>query len=274
MHISNMRGSRNFRQGGGGPGQSDKKSPDNVFFFFFLVLSLFYRSKMVNFNYIYHFSRFQRGSNIFQGGPTFFQGGSNCLFPIETHITCDFPGGGGSGPPVPPSGSALVKYYLVIISYYRVTQDRRQSKTLILSTNVDKKITQNRVWDCHLSIKNTVSSDVWSTYVDCSEQFDCCLSDVRVIPSDTCEMVKAQCFMGIIIKIPVCCKQLTFSMHNPHPPHPPPPPPPHTHTHHVLEKATNHNSLRCIARQNPYETPDETTKQNLSSEKSLDPDQA
>ena len=27
------------------------------------------------------------------------------LFPIETHITCDFPG--GSGPPVPPSGSAL-----------------------------------------------------------------------------------------------------------------------------------------------------------------------
>ena len=32
--------------------------------------------------------------------------GSNCLFPIETHITCDFPGG-GSGPPVPPSGSAL-----------------------------------------------------------------------------------------------------------------------------------------------------------------------
>ena len=35
------------------------------------------------------------GSNFFQGG-----GGSNCLFPIETHITCDFPG--GSGPPVPP----------------------------------------------------------------------------------------------------------------------------------------------------------------------------
>ena len=41
---------------------------------------------MVNFKEIYHISRFQRGSNIFQGG-------SNCLFPIETHITCDFPGG-------------------------------------------------------------------------------------------------------------------------------------------------------------------------------------
>ena len=67
---------------------------------------------MVNFKEIYHFSRFQRGSNIFQGGGggggggvQLFQGGSNCLFPIETHITCDFPG--GSGPPVPPSGSAL-----------------------------------------------------------------------------------------------------------------------------------------------------------------------
>ena len=62
---------------------------------------------MVNFKENYHFSRFLRGSNIFQGGPTFFRGGggSNCLFPIETNITCDFPG--GSGPPVPSSGLAL-----------------------------------------------------------------------------------------------------------------------------------------------------------------------
>ena len=88
-----MRGSWNFRQGG--PGQSDQKSSDNVF----LVLS----------SEIYHSTRFQRGSNIFQGeGANFFHGGggSNCLFPIEIHITCDFPG--GSGPPVLPSGSALV----------------------------------------------------------------------------------------------------------------------------------------------------------------------
>ena len=102
--------------GGGGPGQSDKKSSDvNVFFFFFffffLVLSLFYRSQMVNLKEIYHFTRFQRGSNIFQGGrdPIFSRGGSNCLFPIETHITCDFPGGGGPDPCPPPSGSTLAK---------------------------------------------------------------------------------------------------------------------------------------------------------------------
>ena len=79
--IKDMPGSRNFCQGGGGggggwggPGQSDKKSSDNIFFF--LVLSLFYRSQMVNFKEIFHFSRFHRGSNIFQGGgPTFSRGG-------------------------------------------------------------------------------------------------------------------------------------------------------------------------------------------------------
>ena len=43
---------------------------------FFLVLSLFYRSQMVNFKAIYHFSRFQRGTNIFKGG-----GGGVQLFP-------------------------------------------------------------------------------------------------------------------------------------------------------------------------------------------------
>ena len=75
---------------------------------FFLFISLFY-CQMVNFKENYHFSRYQRGSNIFQGGggSNFFQGGggSNCLFPIETHITCDFPGGRPdplSPPPLDP----------------------------------------------------------------------------------------------------------------------------------------------------------------------------
>ena len=40
------------------------------------------------------------GPTFSRGGSNFFQGGSKYLFPIETHITCDFPG--GSGPPVPP----------------------------------------------------------------------------------------------------------------------------------------------------------------------------
>ena len=60
---------------------------------------------------INQFSRFQRGSNIFQGGggSNFFRGGSYCLLPIETHITCDF--SGGIRTPCPPSGSALVNLY-------------------------------------------------------------------------------------------------------------------------------------------------------------------
>ena len=131
-----MCGSRNFSQGG--PGQSDQKSSDNVFFCFFfspqlilqksngqfqrnlsfLVLSLFYRSQMVNFKEIYHFSRFQRGSNIFQGGPTFSRGGSNCLFPIETHITCDFPGGVRT--PCPPLWIRTCTLTLMVDHYYYI----------------------------------------------------------------------------------------------------------------------------------------------------------
>ena len=100
-----MSGSRNFHQGGGGGGVQvslTKKSSD-VFFLFFLVLSLFYKSQIVNFRAIYHFSRLQRVSNIFQGGPTFSRGGgSNCLFPIETYITCVIFQGGPDPPPPPP----------------------------------------------------------------------------------------------------------------------------------------------------------------------------
>ena len=94
-----MRGSRYFHQGGGGgPGQSDKKALATIF----LVLSLFYRSQMVNFKEIYHFQG-SRWGPIFSRGTNFFQGVSNCLFPIETHLICDFPEGVRTPwPPAPP----------------------------------------------------------------------------------------------------------------------------------------------------------------------------
>ena len=51
---------------------------------------------MVNFKENYHFSRFLRGSNIFQGGGglTFSRGGGGVqlLIPHRKYITCDFPG--------------------------------------------------------------------------------------------------------------------------------------------------------------------------------------
>ena len=94
----NMRGSRNFRQGGGVQVNLTKKALTTFFFFFFFFffLSSAYSSEVK--------WLISKKTIIFQGsrGSNFFQGGSNCLFPIETHITCDFPG--GSGPP----GSALV----------------------------------------------------------------------------------------------------------------------------------------------------------------------
>ena len=105
-----MRGSRNFRQGGGVQVRLAKKA---LTLFFFSPQLILQKSN----------GQFQRNLSFFMvpegvqhfpgGGPTFSRGGggggggSNSLFPIETHITCDFPGG-GSGPPVPPSGSALV----------------------------------------------------------------------------------------------------------------------------------------------------------------------
>ena len=98
-----------------------KKSSDFVFlffffFFFFLVLSLFYKKQMVNLKEIYYFSRFQRGSNIYQGGPTVSRG-SNSLFRIETHITCDFLGGGGGPDPLSPPLDPHLHVY--ICTYFR-----------------------------------------------------------------------------------------------------------------------------------------------------------
>ena len=73
-----MRGSRNFRQGGGGPGQSYKKALTT----FFLVLSLFYSrkwlisKKTIIFQGSWGVQHFPGG-----GGPTFSgDGGSNYLF--------------------------------------------------------------------------------------------------------------------------------------------------------------------------------------------------
>ena len=59
--------SLSIRDGGGGGVQVNltKKSSDK---FFSLVLSLFYRSQMVNFIENYPFLRFRRGFNNFQGG--------------------------------------------------------------------------------------------------------------------------------------------------------------------------------------------------------------
>ena len=95
-----------FSSGVGGLGPSGIKSSDNVFLFF-LVLNLFYRSPVVTFKENYYFYQGSSREGIFYrwgGGPTFFQWGSNCFFPIEAHITCDFPVGIRTPCPPPPLG--------------------------------------------------------------------------------------------------------------------------------------------------------------------------
>ena len=93
-----MRGSRNFRQeGGGGVQVRLTKIALTTFFFVLFFLSpqfILQKSK----------GQFQRDLSLFKvpegvqhfpgGGVHLCPGGSNCLFPIETHITCDFPRGG------------------------------------------------------------------------------------------------------------------------------------------------------------------------------------
>ena len=85
-----MRGSRNFRQGGGGPGQSDKKALTT----FFLVLSLFYSRKWL-FQRKLSFFKVPEGVQHFPGGggvQLFLGWGVPIAYSYRKYITCDFPG--------------------------------------------------------------------------------------------------------------------------------------------------------------------------------------
>ena len=73
----------------------------------FLVLSLFYRSQMVNFKEIYRFSRLQMGSNFFQGVQP-FPGGVQLLIPYRNPFNLWF-SRGGPDPQPPPLDPHLVQ---------------------------------------------------------------------------------------------------------------------------------------------------------------------
>ena len=106
-----MRGSKNFRKGGGGGGVQGNLTKKALTTFFFC---LFFSPQLIlqksNGQFQRHLSFFKVPEGVrhlsFPGGgvSNFFQrrGGSNCLFPIDIHITCDFPGGGGVQTPCPP----------------------------------------------------------------------------------------------------------------------------------------------------------------------------
>ena len=87
---------------GGVQARLPENSSDNGFFLFCPQLLLFYSGfLMVYFNENYNFTRFRGvgvqhfpgGPNLFQGGQTFSRGGGVQMLILETHRTCDFPGG-------------------------------------------------------------------------------------------------------------------------------------------------------------------------------------
>ena len=122
-----MRGSKNFCQGGGGGGgggwfqaRRPDNSMDNVCFSPQFILQSteggggwsndFLQRKL-------YFSKDPEGVQHFPG-VQLFPGGIQMLISIETHITCEFPGG-GSGPPIPPSpfGSANAISWLWLLVF-------------------------------------------------------------------------------------------------------------------------------------------------------------
>ena len=122
-----MRGSRNYRQGG--PGQSGLTK--KAFFLFFFSPQLILQKSNGQFQRNLSFFKVPEGVQHFPGGR-----GSNCLFPIETHITCDFPWGGGGRTPCPPSGSALgfLEKSLKIKSSLKITKSLKSLEKSSIST--------------------------------------------------------------------------------------------------------------------------------------------
>ena len=118
-----MRRSRDYCQGV--QVQLPENSSDNVVFCFFLVLSLFYSfTESVQWLFkkkTFIFKGFRGGPTFSRGRATFSMGGGGgrgggggvqWVISIETHITCDFPG----GPHIPPLDPHMRFHNLFLIS--------------------------------------------------------------------------------------------------------------------------------------------------------------
>ena len=105
-----------FARGGGGGGvqaQLPENSSDTIFFKSSTNFTVLQRVSNGYLKENYNFSKVSEWVQHFPGGggggwgvgSNFFQrggGGVQLLIKIETHITCDFPGGGGPDPLFPP----------------------------------------------------------------------------------------------------------------------------------------------------------------------------
>ena len=112
-----LRGSRGYCQGV--QVHLPENSSDNLFFVCFfspqLILQFYRGCPMVISKKTTNFKGFRGGPTFSRGGGgNFFQVGVQWLISIETHITCDFPGGWGR-PPIPSSGSAHAILQLIFL---------------------------------------------------------------------------------------------------------------------------------------------------------------
>ena len=105
-----------LKRGGGFQVSLTKKALTSFFFF---SPQLILQKSNGQFERNLSFFKVPEGVQHFPGGIQLFPGGSNCLFPIETHITCEFPG--RSGPPVPPPSGSALAWYKVICPFYTLT---------------------------------------------------------------------------------------------------------------------------------------------------------
>ena len=93
-----------------------EKSSDNVFFFcsFFLVIrgsNGFFQRKLVPEGVLYFAGE---GVQLFPGGGG---GGGGGLFPIETNIACDFPGGSPDPLSFPPPLDPRMQHIFIFIYF-------------------------------------------------------------------------------------------------------------------------------------------------------------
>ena len=134
-----MRGSRILRQGGVQVSLPKKADVFFFFFFFFLSPQLILQKSNGQFKRNLSFFKVPEGVQHFPGGSNFFQGGSNCWFPIETHITCDFPGGVRTPFPPPPLWIRTCSYSSQILFSLLLSHHLSQHK-LKFWTGIRQKI--------------------------------------------------------------------------------------------------------------------------------------
>ena len=128
-----------FLPGGGGGGGVQVNLTKKLwqgFFFFFFFFSPPLILLMVNFEENYHFSRFQRWSNIFEGGGVqLFQAGVQLLIPYRNPYNLWFSRGGPDpmSPPLDPHLLITLEWIYELTScYYLLYTPKKKKHTTMI----------------------------------------------------------------------------------------------------------------------------------------------